>query len=89
MPTPDELAAVKRYMKQDGDDDDEVIAVLYHAAVLYLGNAGVVETWENQPLYKLCIWALTLHYYDHRDAVGNEASIPNGLRPILNQLKRL
>ena len=38
-------------------------------------------------LYTLAWHSLTLHYYDHRDAVGEEQSFPTGLRPIINQLK--
>lgn len=87
MASPEYLAAVKRYMRVDGDEDDEVIAALYEAAVLYLRNAGVDEERETLPLYNLCVWSLTLHYYDHRDAVGTESAFPIGLRPILNQLK--
>ena len=81
------LAAVKRYMRVDGDEDDEVIAALYAAAVLYLNNAGISELPSGTALYDLAVWSLTLHYYDHRDAVGNEASIPTGLRPIITQLQ--
>lgn len=89
MASPKELEAAKRYMRVDGDEDDEVIAALYDAAELYLRNAGINEVVEvkNLPLFNLCVWSLTLHYYDHRDAVGSEAEIPTGLRPILNQLK--
>lgn len=87
MVSPEELAAAKRYMRVDGDEDDEIISALYEAAVIYLRNAGIDERYESLPLYNLCVWALTLHYYDHRDAVGTEAPFPIGLRPILNQLK--
>lgn len=81
------LTAVKAYMRVDGDADDAIIADLYNAAVLYLKNAGIEEPKEETSLYNLAVWSLTLHYYDHRDAVGNEASFPAGLRPIINQLK--
>lgn len=87
MAGPEYLEAVKRYMRVDGNEDDAIIAALYEAAVLYLKNTGIEETDDSLPLYNLCIWSLTLHYYDHRDAVGSEAEIPTGLRPILNQLK--
>ena len=87
MVSPEDLAAAKRYMRVDGDEDDEVISALYEAAVVYLRNAGIDERYESLPLYSLCVWSLTLHYYDHRDAVGTEAPFPTGLRPILNQLK--
>lgn len=78
------LEAVKQYMKIDGNDDDAVIAALYAAAVVYLGGK---EPEKPSNLYNLAVWSLTLHYYDHRDSVGNEASFPTGLRPIINQLK--
>ena len=83
------LAAVKAYMRIDGDEDDAVIEALYSAAVLYLKNAGIEEPSKDPSLYNLAVWSLTLHYYDHRDSVGNEASVPTGLRPIINQLKLL
>lgn len=81
------LAAVKRYMRVDGDEDDAVIGALFEAAVLYLRDAGIEEPAEASALYDLATWGLTLHYYDHRDAVGTEASFPTGLRPIITQLK--
>lgn len=85
--TEGKLAAVKRYMRVDGDDDDAVIEALQDAAILYLQNAGIEKPAGDSSLYNLAVWSLTLHYYDHRDSVGNEASFPIGLRPIINQLK--
>lgn len=82
----EDLAAVKQYMKVEQDDEDELISALYQAAKLYL---GVREPKEKNSLYDLALWRLTLHYYDHRDSVGNEAEFPVGLRPIINQLKAL
>lgn len=83
----EKLLMAKQYMRVDGDADDLIIRSLYSAAVLYLENAGIEEPAEDFDLYNLAVWSLTLHYYDHRDAVGNEASFPTGLRPIINQLK--
>lgn len=82
-----QLKAVKEYMKVDEDcgaQEDMLIWSLYAAAKLYL---GVREPKEPSPLYDLAVWRLTLHYYDHRDSVGNEADFPAGLRPIINVLK--
>lgn len=86
MAKEEQLKAVKAYMKEDRDDpeNDDLIWALYQAAKLYL---GVREPKEPNPLYNLAVWRLTLHYYDHRDAVGNEADFPAGLRPIINRLK--
>lgn len=82
------LAACKSYMRVDGDEDDELILrTLMPAAKTYLSNAGIPEPKETDSLYTLAVYALTLHYYDHRDAVGDEEAIPTNLRPVINQLK--
>ena len=81
------LAACKTYMHVDGDDDDDLIAGLMAAAKEYLDGAGIPEPSEDSRLYTMAVHSLTLHYYDHRDAVGGEAALPLGLRPIINQLK--
>lgn len=83
----EELKAVKAYMKAP-DDDDDIIRACYAAARIYLKKAGVEKPDEDPELYNLAIWSLCLHYYDHRDAVGTEAALPIGLRPIINQLKQ-
>ncbi len=85
----EELAAVKLYMRVDEDADDKVIKAALAAAKVYLTNAGITPDDDTLDLYNLALWSLTLHYYDHRDAVGNEAAFPVGLRPIINQLKLL
>ena len=89
-----QLHRCMQYMRLDADDREERERVrpLYSAAVLYLRNAGIEwpgadATGIDNELYHLATHALTLHYYDHRDSVGNESEIPNGLRPIINQLK--
>lgn len=89
--TDEELEAVKRYMRVDPDftEDDGIIRALNKAAVLYLRNAGIEAPGEDRQLYDLAVWGLTLFYYDHRDAVGDEAAFPIGLRPIITQLKLL
>lgn len=81
------LEACKQYMRVDGDEDNELIAGLMAAAKEYLDNAGIPEPEEATALYTMAVHSLTLHYYDHRDAVGGEAPLPLGLRPIINQLK--
>jgi len=79
------LAACKDYMRVDGDEDDALISGLMSAAKEYLRNAGIPE--QDSDLYTVAVQSLTLHWYDHRDAVGGEAPLPIGLRPVINQLK--
>ena len=81
------------YMHVDEDDAnvDRIEHEFIPAAKAYLRGAGIMEPDGSDPLaaalYKLAFHSLTLHYYDHRDAVGEEASFPTGLRPVINQLK--
>lgn len=85
-----DLQACKNYMRVDGNDDDTLISSLMDAAKAYLRNAGIEEPDDgDSSLYITAVYSLTLHYYDHRDAVGEEKSFPTGLRPIINQLKHI
>lgn len=81
------LRACLDYMRVDADVDHRIEREFIPAAKAYLKGSGIPEPSEDDPLYTLAVHALTLHYYDHRDAVGEEASFPTGLRPIINQLK--
>ena len=81
------LEACKKYMRVDGEDEDEVILSLMAAAQAYLERAGITPERSPAAQYDLALWGLTLHYYDHREAVGNEAAFPIGLRPVITQLK--
>lgn len=86
--TPTELAAVKVYMKVDGSEDDAVITTIWEAAKLYISGAGVKApaSGTSNPLYDLAVWALTLHWYDNRDALA-EQIVPSGYDRMLGQLK--
>ena len=81
------LRACLDYMRVDEDEDGRIEHEFMPAAKAYLAGAGISEPETADPLYTLAVHALTLHYYDHRDAVGEEAPFPTGLRPIINQLK--
>ena len=81
------LRACLDYMRVDEDEDGRIEHEFMPAAKAYLNGAGIPEPEAHDPLYTLAVHALTLHYYDHRDAVGEEAPFPIGLRPIINQLK--
>lgn len=81
-----QLARLKRYMRVDHDDDDEIIQSIWESAVTYLGNAGIPD--DGSSLYWLAAAGLTLHWYDSAPAAtGSGETIPLGLRHIINQLK--
>lgn len=87
VPTKEQVAAAKVYMKVDGSEDDALISSLYSAAVEYLKKSGIDPHLEDAQ-YLLAVHGLTLYYYDHRDDVGSEAAFPVGLRPVINQMKQ-
>lgn len=90
MVDPAALKKCLRYMRLDdldlSSDELEDVSDLYEAAQEYLADAGIPEPSANEPdkLYRHAVHALTLFYYDHRDAVG---SAPDALRPFINTLK--
>lgn len=87
--TDERLDYVIRYMKaedivESNPTEKDLIRNLCKATVIYLEGAPVLETEENADLYWFLVAAMTLHAYDHRDEVG---FVPEGARPVLNQLK--
>ena len=82
----DKLARLKRYMRVDHDEDDDLIQSLWLAAVSYLQNSGITD--DGSDLYWLAAAGLTLHWYDGAPAViGSGDNVSLGLRHIINQLK--
>jgi hypothetical protein len=81
------LRACLDYMHVEEDEEGRIEHEFMPAAKAYLEGAGIPEPSQPSALYTLAFHSLTLHYYDHRDSVGEEAPFPVGLRPIINQLK--
>ena len=54
----------------------------------YLADAGIHPGEPADARYALAVSALTLHWYDNRQAVDtNLTDLPLGLRQVINQLK--
>lgn len=82
----EQLLHVKKYMRIDYGEDDDLIIGLMESAVDYLNNAGVMQS--DTATYKLAINALCLHWYDNRGGLsGGFHEIPLGVRSIINQMK--
>ena len=83
----DALQRLKRYMRVDHDDDDDLICRLWESSVEYLKNAGIDES-SDPGLYWLAAAGLTLYWYDSNPFdSGTLESIPLGIRRVINQLK--
>lgn len=87
-----ELAAAKRYMRVDDQEDDEMVTALVLAARGYLARAGVslpAPECDRRAQYDLVCHAMALSGYDQRDPVitGTIVSENPQLRRMLTQLK--
>lgn len=83
------LAACKRYMRVDYEDDDELIAGLMQANDAYLIGAGVRRD-ANPAQHDLIVQAMTLQMYDARGADTPQQAletVPPLVRSMFNQLK--
>lgn len=85
------LAACKRYLQVDFDDDDALIAALLNACDVYLLGAGISRTEGNAGLYDIVAYAMTLQLYDGRGVgklgAASEAAAAPTVRHMLTQLK--
>lgn len=83
------LAACKRYMRVDYDEDDELIAGLMQANDAYLIGAGIRRE-QNEAQHDLIVQAMTLQMYDARGADTPQQAletVPPVVRSMFNQLK--
>lgn len=83
------LAACKRYMRVDYEEDDELIAGLMQASDAYLIGAGIRRE-VNEAQHDLIVQAMTLQMYDARGADTPQQAletVPPLVRSMFNQLK--
>lgn len=79
------LDTLKKYLRIDGNDDDEILNLLVEASKEYLTGAGVPES--NSALYRLAIMMhVTLNYENRNPAIKIE-SINCALLSIILQIK--
>ena len=83
------LAACKKYMKVDYEEDDELIAGLMQANDAYLSSAGVRRD-VSPAQHDLIVHAMTLQMYDTRGTDTPQQAletVPPLVRSMFNQLK--
>ena len=83
------LAACKRYMRVDYEEDDELIAGLMQANDAYLSSAGVRRD-VSPAQHDLIVQAMTLQMYDARGTDTPQQAletVPPIVRQMFNQLK--
>jgi len=63
-----EIDEIKKYLKVDGTEEDDLLLGLQGAAEEYLLNAGVAKDYTKN-LFKIAIKLLISHWYENRNAV--------------------
>lgn len=83
----DDLKLLKSYLRIDGSEDDDVLALLVGSAEEYLANAGVKkpENGQDSHLYNLAV-CLRVHRERARDEKEVER-VERSLTSIILQLK--
>ncbi|NIK10921.1 head-tail connector protein [Alkalibacillus almallahensis] len=91
--TTDELTLLKKYIRIDHDDEDDLLEKFYERAKIYIKNevGPIDETNEDmKEQYDQACALLVEHWNDNREAyrIGNNAyEIPYSLASIVRQLK--
>lgn len=86
MPTLEEL---KTYLRIDGGEDDQILALLTDAAKEYLHNAGAETPVVGEPtkLYNLAVVLYVALHYENRDPAQKMERFSFALESIILQLK--
>ncbi|PHG55566.1 head-tail connector protein [Bacillus toyonensis] len=81
------LEEAKKYLRVDGDEEDDLITSFVEAAEIYIKNATSKHVDLNSELAKLAARILIAHWHENREAVGKAAQLAFSLQSILVQLQ--
>lgn len=79
------LETLKKYLRVDGSEDDEILTLLIDASKEYLKGSGVSES--NTALYKLAVMMHVALNYENRNPAIKIESINFALQSIILQIK--
>ncbi|RWS41492.1 phage gp6-like head-tail connector protein [Bacillus mycoides] len=81
------LEEAKKYLRVDGNEEDDLIASFVTAAEIYIKNATSKNVELKSDLAKLAARILISHWYENREAVGKAEQLAFSLQSILIQLQ--
>ncbi|WP_339273632.1 head-tail connector protein [Paenibacillus sp. FSL W8-0426] len=79
------LDELKKYLRIDGSEDDDILALLVEASKEFMAGAGVKEA--NTALYKLAVMMHVALNYENRNPAIKIESINYALQSIILQIK--
>ncbi|PHG55647.1 head-tail connector protein [Bacillus toyonensis] len=77
----------KKYLRVDGDEEDDLITSFVEAAEIYIKNATSKHVDVKSELAKLAARILIAHWHENREAVGKAEQLAFSLQSILVQLQ--
>ncbi|PEQ51705.1 head-tail connector protein [Bacillus cereus] len=77
----------KKYLRVDGDEEDDLITSFIEAAEIYIKNATSKNVDLKSELATLAARILIAHWYENREAVGKAEQLAFSLQSILIQLQ--
>ncbi|WP_131102273.1 head-tail connector protein [Bacillus sp. SYJ] len=81
------LEEAKKYLRVDGDEEDNLITSFVIAAEMYIKNATSKNVNLKSELAKLAARILIAHWHENREAVGKAEQLAFSLQSILVQLQ--
>ncbi|MDD0821560.1 head-tail connector protein [Bacillus cereus] len=81
------LEEAKKYLRVDGDEEDDLITSFVIAAEQYIKNSTSKNVNLNDELAKLAARILIAHWYENREPVGKTGKLSFSLQSILIQLQ--
>ncbi len=81
------LEEAKKYLRVDGDEEDDLITSFVIAAEIYIKNATSKNVDLKSELAKLAARILISHWHENREVVGKAEQLAFSLQSILVQLQ--
>ncbi|MBU8575968.1 head-tail connector protein [Bacillus pumilus] len=82
-----ELEKAKKYLRIDGDAEDDLILHFIAAAKEYITNATGLKFPNNLARAELAVMSFVTHWYENRQISGTTSNLDGVLTTMVNQLK--
>ena len=87
MPEQLELDQVKTFLRMDGSEDDEILALLISSAKVDLKDSGVSVTATTDPRYTILVALHVTLYYENRDPSSKIEKLNFSYKNLLLKLR--
>ncbi|WP_258729339.1 head-tail connector protein [Bacillus atrophaeus] len=82
-----ELKKAKKFLRVDGDLEDDLILDFIAAAKEHITSATGFTFPNNSARAALCVKAFVTHWYENREIAGTTSNLDGVLTMMINQLK--